>query len=139
MNAFKQMRLSRRASQLAQAVPQVMTQRIGRMMMAGVLPVPGDQLEYYRMSSEKVEAFYESWAAMAAQSWQAQQQFSMWWMQTWWKVALGGWMNPPSLHQLSSHASQRLADSMLDVTMRGMAPVHRKAVANAKRLSNGGR
>ena len=65
----------------------------------------------------------------------AQQQFALWWVQTWWKVAMGGWMNPPSLQHLSNSAQQRLFDSMLDVTSRGMAPVKRRAVANARRLN----
>ena len=129
-----QFKLSRRTTELAGAVPQVVAARMGRMLAAGPVPNMRDQQEFYRMGAEKVEAFGESWVAMSQQAMAAQQQFVLWWMQTWWKVALGGWMNPPSWNQLSSSAQRRVFDSMLDVTMRGMAPVHRRAVANARRL-----
>ena len=86
------------------------------------------------MGAEKVEAFCESWVGMASQGVAAQQQWAQWWLQTWWKLALGGWMNPPTLGQLSGSAGRQWMDSMLDVGMRGIAPVHRRAVANARRL-----
>ena len=94
-----------------------------------------DQDEFYRMGAEKVAAFGESWTAMSMQAMTAQQQFAGWWLQTWWQMALGGWMNPPTLQRLSSSAQRRWMNSMLDVAARGMAPVHSRAVANAKRLN----
>ncbi len=135
MLASKQLRLSRRSTELATAVPQVVSARVDRMMRAGPVPSLRDQQEFLRMGAEKVAAFHESWWAMGSQMAAAQQQFAFWWLQTWWRVALGGWMNPPSMSALSSRASQRLMNSMLDVGMRGMTPVHRRAVANAKRLN----
>lgn len=135
MVSSKQLRLSRDAAQMAVAVPQVIAHRVGRMMAAGVVPNGRDQQEFYLMGAEKVAAFGESWTAMSWQAVTAQQQFAMWWMQTWWKVALGGWMNPPTLQHLSSSAQQRVFTSMLDVASQGMAPVHRRAVANARRLN----
>ena len=131
----KQLRLSRDTAQMAAAVPQVIAHRVGRMMTAGILPNGRDQQEFYMMGAEKVAAFNESWSAMSLQAVAAQQQFALWWVQTWWKVAMGGWMNPPSRQHLSNSAQQRLFDSMLDVTSRGMAPVKRRAVANARRLN----
>lgn len=139
MRSSKSYRLSRRSGELAQAVPQVVAARVGRMLAAGPLPSVRDQQEFYRMGAEKVEAFYESWMAMTSQSLAAQQRFAAWWMQTWWRVAMGGWMNPPTMGHLSERASRHLMDSMLDVTMRGMAPVHRRAVDNAHRLGRSGR
>ncbi|MDO5625971.1 MAG: hypothetical protein Q4G71_14945 [Pseudomonadota bacterium] len=135
MNTRKQARLTRHTGQLARAVPQVVALRLARMWWAGPMPNARDQQEMYRMGAEKVAAFSESWLAMSAQTVAAQQQFAMWWGQTWWKVAMGGWMNPPSLGHLSSSAQQRVFGSMLDTAMRGMAPVHRRAVANARRLT----
>ena len=128
MVTSKQMRLGRAASQMAVAVPQVIAHRVGRMMGAGPLPSGRDQQE-----------FQESWAAMSWQAMAAQQQFALWWTQTWWKVALGGWMNPPSWQHLSAGAHQRLLASMVDVAHHGMAPVHRRAVANARRLGRAAR
>ena len=130
----KQLRLTRDAAQLADAVPQVVMHRVGRMMTAGVNPSRKDQDEFYRMGAEKVAAFGESWTAMSMQALAAQQQFAGWWLQTWWKVALGGWMNPPTLQHLSASAQRQVMNSMLNIAVRGMAPVRRRAVANARRL-----
>jgi len=139
MVSAKQRRLSRDATQLAAAVPQVIAHRVTRTLAPGALLNGRDQREMVLMSAEKVAAFYESWAAMSAQTLAAQGQFAMWWMQTWWKVALGGWMNPPTWGHLSWSAQQRLLSSMLDVTHRGIAPVRRRAVANARRLNRSAR
>ena len=135
MVSSKQLRLTRSAVQMADAVPQVVLHRVARMMTAGVNPSRRDQDEFYRMGAEKMAAFGESWAAMSMQAMAAQQQFAAFWMQTWWQMALGGWMNPPSLQQLSSSAQRQWMNSVLDVANHGMAPVHRRAVANAKRLN----
>ncbi|QTD47421.1 hypothetical protein J1M35_15285 [Ottowia testudinis] len=124
---------------MAAAVPQVIAHRVGRMMAAGVVPNGRDQQEFYLMGAEKIAAFGESWTAMSWQAVAAQQQFALWWTQTWWKVALGGWMNPPSFQHLQSSAQQRVFTSMLDVASRGMAPVRRRAVANARRLNRAAR
>jgi hypothetical protein len=139
MVSSKQLRLTRSAVQMADAVPQVVLHRVARMMAAGVNPNRRDQDEFYRMGAEKVAAFGESWAAMSMQAVAAQQQFAAFWLQTWWKMALGGWLNPPSLQQLSSSAQHQWMNSVLDMAARGMAPVHRRAVANAKRLNSGKR
>ncbi len=139
MVSSKQLRFTRNAVQMADAVPQVVFHRVARMMTAGMNPNRRDQDEFYRMGAEKVAAFGESWAAMSMQTLAAQQQFAAFWMQTWWKVALGGWMNPPSFQSLSNSAQRQLMNSMLDVAQRGMAPVHRRALANAKRLNGSGR
>ncbi len=139
MVSSKQLRLTRNAVQMADAVPQVVMHRVTRMMTAGVNPSRRDQDEFYQMGAEKVAAFNESWSAMSVQALAAQQQFAAWWLQTWWRVALGGWMNPPTLQHLSSNAQRQRVNSRLDVAARGMAPVHRRAVANAKRLNGGKR
>ena len=138
MVTAKQRRLSRDTAQMVAAVPQVVAHRVGRMMTAGVVPNGRDQQEFYLMGAEKVAAFNESWMAMSRQTFAAQQQFALWWMQTWWKVALGGWMHPPTLSSLSNGASRNLMNGWLDVTLCGVAPVHRRAVANARRLNGSG-
>ena len=48
-------------------------------------------------------------------------------------------MNPPTLQHLSTSAQQRVLASMLDVTHRGITPVRRRAVANARRLNRSAR
>jgi len=139
MKSTKSYRLSRRSGQLASAVPQVIALRVERMLAAGPLPSARDQREFYRMGAEKVEAFWESWLAMASQGVAAQQRFMLWWFQTWWQMALGGWMNPPAMGHLTARAGRQLMDSALDVALHGMAPVHRRAVGNARRLSRSAR
>lgn len=127
-------RLARRSGELGQAVPQVMATRIGRMLQAGPLPSRRDQLEARRMVTEKFEAFGESGWRMTTRMAGVQQQYALWWMQAWWKLALGGWMRPRTLRALSARANRQLADGALDVALHGLAPVHRRAVANARRL-----
>lgn len=134
MTSNKQYKLSRRSSELAQAVPQVVAMRVGRMMGGGLWPAAHDQQELYRMGAEKVEAFNESWQAMASQAATSQQQFARWWMRTWWDAALGGWTNPPTMGHLTASAGGHWLNSMLDISLRGLAPVHRRAVSNARRL-----
>ena len=69
------------------------------------------------MGAEKVAAFGESWQAMALQMVKVQQQFAL--------SMLRGWKLP------TASAWQGAA---LDVLGKGVAPVRRRAVANAKRL-----
>lgn len=131
----KQRRLARDATQMAVAVPQVIAHRVGRMMGAGPLPSGRDQREFYLMGAEKVAAFQESWAAMFLQATAAQQQFGLWCVQTWWKAAMSGWTNAPTMQHLSMAAQQRMVASMFDVAHQGITPVRRRAVANARRLN----
>jgi hypothetical protein len=121
--------LARQATELAMAVPQVVAHRVGRMALAGAQPSARDRREFHRMGQEKVEAFAESWMAMAAQAWRLQFDF--------WLSALGlGWTpwlkraGPGAVEQVL--AAQRAATAILG---SGLAPVRRRAVANAKRLN----
>lgn len=98
-----------RATELAIAVPQVVAHRLTRLATAGPWPGSRDRREFHRMGSEKVAAFHESWTAMWLQAWRAPMQFGMSLMGWWWWPA-------------------RIAE-------HGLKPVHRRAVANAKRLA----
>jgi hypothetical protein len=121
MTARTQRKLAQQALGLSMAVPQVMAHRVGRMATAGACPSVRDRQEFHLMRAEKVAAFYESWAAMGRAAVQAQQ--SMWrtaMFTPWPKAAL------PSANTLARHT--------LSVLSQGMAPVHRRAVSNAKRL-----
>jgi len=85
------------------------------------------------MGTEKVEAFAESWLAMSTQALQAQQELMTSVLQTWcnpWAWAAGP-VEP--MQQLQTQAQH----SMLSVIEQGVDPLHRRAVANAKRLSRG--
>jgi len=98
--------------QLAGAVPQVVTHRVMRMLTAGPQPSARDRAEFHRMGAEKLAAFVESWNAMGAQ-----------WMR--WQMTM--WLQWPTLFM----------GPWAELAAAGLSPVHRRAVANAKRL--GGR
>ena len=109
-------RLSRQVTELAWAAPQVVAQRGVRMARAGLWPTTRDQAEYMRMGSEKVEAFHQSWSGMWMAGWQA-----------WWELTMAMAQSPMTLPNQAGRAA-------VGVLTAGMAPVHRRAVANARRL-----
>lgn len=98
--------LAQQAAELTLAVPQVMAHRYARMARAGASPTARDRRELARMSTEKAFAMAESWNAMALELLRANQQLALSPMQ-----------------------------AALEMTAAAMAPFHRRAVANAKRLS----
>lgn len=106
-------KLARQASELALAVPQVMAHRLARMALAGPMPNARDRREFHAMGQEKVHAFWQSWFAMGWAMVEAMQQS--------WIAILQGARVP-------------LIDTQ-HVLSRGLAPVHRKATANARRLA----
>jgi hypothetical protein len=120
--------LQAQAAELAWAVPQVVAHRLARIAGAGLKPTLRDRKEFARMVAEKHDAFGESWQAMAWQTLHAQQAFA---------AALArAAMTVPSLRRKSAAHSlaEQLQRSALAVAGKGLAPVHRRAVANAKRL-----
>jgi hypothetical protein len=120
--------LAARAAELALAVPQVVVHRMTRMALAGPLPSARDQKEFQLMLDEKKIAFNESWSAMAVQSARAHQA-----------LATSFWLSflKPPLHGVADHGRvfDQLQSAALGVWGKGLAPVHRKAVANARRLA----
>jgi hypothetical protein len=126
MTKRQQRALAQRSAELIFAVPPVMAHRIARMALAGSMPSERDRREFNLMSAEKTAAFQQSWAAMAMQAWRAQQAFALFW----WRACLSPW-GPPSMQAIGT----QLQSAALGVLGHGLAPVHRTAVANAKRLS----
>lgn len=104
---------------LGAAVPQVVTQRLLRMAEAGCSPTARDRRELSGMVLEKQTAFAQSWVAMWAESCRVQQQWALSWMQS--GGALQSWSS-------AGEAWEQILGS-------GLAPIRRKAVANAKRLA----
>jgi hypothetical protein len=118
--------LATQAGELAFAAPQVVAHRVMRMLQAGHNPSARDRREFSLMSAEKLAAFNESWVAMGAECWRMQQQF----MFSIWRAWAASWAGVPARWPSlapGQHAALTLAS-------RGLAPVHRRAVANAKRL-----
>jgi hypothetical protein len=123
-------RRSRRSKSLAAqtvdlgfAVPQVIAHRVARMMIAGGSPSARDRRELHRMGTEKILAANEAWNAMAVQAVLQNQKLALSFMQSLWFP----WVRRQS-------AAMQLSNAALDVLGKGMAPVRRRAVANAKRL-----
>lgn len=114
-------RATRQAIELALAVPVVVSHRMSRLATAGPTPSARDRREFERMSAEKIAAFYESWNAM--------------WMAAF-STYLRAWFSWTPWTAFTSNASHRSRQrkAALGVLTAGFAPVHRRAVANARRL-----
>jgi hypothetical protein len=120
--------LATQAAELALAVPQVVAHRVTRMALSSPKPSPRDRKEFERMFAEKNTAFAESWRAMAAQAALANQALAASFFYSFLFAARG---KRPS----AAATASQLHKAALGVLGKGLAPVHRKAVANAKRLS----
>lgn len=105
--------LARQATELAIAVPQVVGHRLTRLALAGPWPNARDRREFHTMGQEKLHAFWQSWFAMGWAMLEAGQQ-------AWIAMLQGARVPLIDVHH---------------VLARGMAPVHRKATANARRLA----
>ena len=108
-----------KAAELAVAAPQVVALRTARMLAAGGNPGVRDRRELERMGTEKMLAFWESMNAMGLEMVKAQQQYALLAMRQWWSP----WVSPWSA-----------AASAAKVLDKGLAPVHKRAKANVRRL-----
>jgi len=79
------------------------------------------------MGTEKAMAFAESWNAMAVQSLRANYNLATWFWRSYWRWWFYG--KPSTL------TSSQLRSAAYGILNRGIGPVHRRAVANAKRLA----
>lgn len=77
------------------------------------------------MGAEKVAAFAESWNAMVLQAICANQALAATFIRSMWSP----WRNT------SARTAAQLQSAVLGILSKGIAPVHRKATANAKRLA----
>lgn len=102
---------------ISMAAPQVINHRLTRMALSGPVLSARDQKEFTRMVVEKQLAFSQAWLAMGSEMFKVQQQLCLAWMRNPWTVG----------HKLPVAADK--------VAARSLAPIRRKAVANAKRLS----
>jgi hypothetical protein len=111
--------------ELALAVPQVITHRLTRLLLAGTAPSARDRREFHLMTAEKVTAFTESWNAMSVQALHAHQKLALSFMRSFWF---------PGAANVRPSEDFPLSRTAMGIIQKGMAPVHRRAVANAKRL-----
>ena len=121
-----------RSIELALAAPAVIALRTARMAAAGAAPTAADRREMSRMVDEKVGAFTKSWFAMAARQQRAQLE--------WWTAFARSWWSPwtttrPGAFGDAHGILQRMHRSQASVFADGLAPLHRVATANYRRLS----
>lgn len=124
-------RIGLQTAELMFAAPQVVAHRLGRMQAAGARPNARDQREFRLMGSEKVAAFGEAWNQMALQMLKANQQMTQAWMSAWLPVRP---LSRATARRSVARAAAQMQSSALRVIGGGLAPVHRRAKANAKRL-----
>lgn len=127
----KAARLSAQTSQMMLAAPQVVAHRLRRMAVAGSRPSASDQREFHRMGAEKLAAFGEAWQAMTLQMLKSHQQIAASMMRSWWP---GGAVRGGPKAAPLTQAAAAWQQAALDVLGQGIRPVHRRAVANARRL-----
>lgn len=122
--------LTTQSAQLAVAVPQVVAHRLTRMALAGAHPNSRDRREFARMGTEKLTAFQASWQAMGLQLWLAQQALA----QAWWRSMWMPWASASSVAAAPGALWGQWQAQGWRTLHKGLAPVHRTAVANARRL-----
>jgi hypothetical protein len=107
-----------KTAELSLAAPQVVAHRLARMALAGPVLSARDLREFTTMVTEKQAAFAQSWLAMFTEAARQQQTLAL-------SLSTGRIVRAPLT---ASGAASR-------VMAAGIAPVHRKAVSNAKRLA----
>ena len=117
-----------KAVELAFVVPQVVAHRVTRMAITGPSVSERDRKEFKRMGAEKTAAFSESWNAMTMQALCANQALAASFLRSFWSPSLKG---RPSARAMAA----QFHGATLGVLCKGIAPLHRKATANAKRLA----
>ena len=117
-----------KSTELALAVPQVVAHRVARMATAGPTLSARDLKEFHLMFAEKGAAFAQAWQAMAMQTMLANQALAFSFARSFWSASSRGKITP-------SKVVAQLQGAALGVLGESLAPVHRKATANARRLA----
>ena len=114
--------------ELALAVPQVVAHRVTRMALVGPKISERDRKEFQMMVIEKQAAFVQAWSDMAIQTFRANQALA---------ASMLRFFFAPFSYKKPSAASvaAQVQNAAIEVLGKGLAPVHRKAVSNAKRLA----
>lgn len=132
--------------ELATAAPQVVAMRTARMAAAGANPGAADRAELSQMSTEKVQAFWESMFAMGAQIARTHQEYVRTAALQWWRVCTSSSLAAyrPFTQAIATlpraavlipgpngSQRQRAASRLVEAAL---TPVHKRATANARRL-----
>ena len=110
------------------AVPQVVARRVTRMALAGPKPSDRDRKEFQMMINEKHAAFAQAWGDMAVQAFRANQALTASVLRSFFTPY--SYKNPPAASVVA-----QVQNAVIGVIGKGLAPVHRKAVSNARRLA----
>lgn len=129
MKNRKKNKLNDDVAQLAVAAPIVIAHRMMRMAQTGVSPSADDRREMNRMSEEKFDAFTESWNGTTMGMTLAYMNFGLDLMHLAWSpwARTGGLMKAAAL---------RFGEATRTSMQGSLAPIRRRAVANAKRLES---
>lgn len=129
-------RLAVDAIELAFAAPQVIAHRAARMLTAAAAPSANDQREWLQMGNEKLEAFGEAWVAITLQAIDANQRLVLSMLRWGWMPWIGTlfWLPWAAPRWQTQRAMERIQHAGLGLLTAAMTPVHKRAVANAKRL-----
>lgn len=119
-------RLGKQLTELVFAAPQVVMHRTSRMARTNLSA--RDQAEFSRMGSEKAAAFYQSWASMWTTAVAVQYELATACSSAAVAFATKGTASTGAAVAAMSNAATKVVSA-------GLAPVHKKAVANARRLS----
>ncbi len=119
-------------SELAFTAPQVISHRMFRLATAGLKPSRRDQQEMIRMNTEKYQAMSESINSILLESIRMNQELTFSCLRMFW---LSG-TNPVTA---AFENAIQMGKVMNEITSLGIAPFHRRAMANAKRLYGSGR
>jgi hypothetical protein len=114
--------------ELAIAVPQVVAHRVTRMALAGPKISDRDRKEFQMMVIEKQVAFAQAWGDMAIQAFRANQALAASMVRLFFAPFL---LKKPS----SALVAAQVQNATIGVLSKGLAPVHRKATSNARRLA----
>ena len=125
--ARKSQSVAVKAVELALAVPQVVAHRVTRMGLAGPKLSDRDRKEFQMMVNEKHSAFARAWGDMATQAFRTNQALTA--------SMLRSFFTPFSSKPSAATVVARVHNAAIGVVGKGLAPLHRKAISNAKRLA----
>jgi hypothetical protein len=124
--------LAVKSMELALSVPQVVAHRVAQMVSAGPSLSGRDLREFEMMVSEKHAAFAQAWSGMAVHCFRANQalaiSMSRFFFSLFFAPLTSKW---PSVASAAAHAQ----DAVIGLLSEGLAPIHRKAVLNVRRLA----
>ncbi len=131
----KSLALNQKAMELMIATPVVVAHRVTRMLTAGATPSARDKTEFELMGAEKTDAFMESWTAVGNTMLRSNQRMAQSMFQAWFDPRTYFTLATGKIPGAFTPSWSRVSRDAMDVSLNALAPVHRRAVSNAKRLS----